>query len=282
MRKNWWQQDTAIFTNKMMMGAMKPNINDEEAAISLITVTYNAADTIKRTLDSISAQECGHFEHIIIDGQSSDGTLELVNTYKADNPHVNIKVVSEPDEGLYHAMNKGLKMSEGKYVCFLNAGDRLHDSDSLYNVMKRMEGYAQPPGVIYGETDIVDSEGIFLRHRDKKAPEKLSWKSFRNGMLVCHQSFYALREICPEYDTSYRFSADFDWCVRVMKAAEQRKLPLVNTHLVLTDYLSEGMTTKNHKASLKERFQIMAHYYGYPTTFLMHVWFCIKSLFTHK
>ena len=137
------------------MGAMKPNITDEEVAITLITVTYNAADTIKRTLDSIATQECRHFEHIIIDGQSSDGTLGLVNTYKADNPHITIKVLSEPDEGLYHAMNKGLKMAEGKYVCFLNAGDSLHDSASLSKGMKRMEGYAQPPGVIYGETDIV-------------------------------------------------------------------------------------------------------------------------------
>ena len=260
---------------------MKPLNTDEEVTITLITVTYNAADTLQRTLDSIAAQESGHFEHIIIDGQSSDGTLGLVNAYQANNPHINIKVVSEPDEGLYHAMNKGLKMAEGKYVCFLNAGDCLHDSATLYNVMKRMEGYQQLPGVIYGETDIVDNEGLFLRHRDKKSPEQLSWRSFKHGMVVCHQSFYALREICSEYDTAYRFSADFDWCVRVMKAAEQRKHPLVNTHLVLTDYLAEGMTTKNHKASLKERFRIMAKHYGYPTTLLMHAWFCIKSVFSH-
>jgi glycosyltransferase involved in cell wall biosynthesis len=281
MRKNWWQQDTALFMNNERMSAIKPVNTNEKVIISLITVTYNAADTIKRTLDSIAAQECRHFEHIIIDGQSSDGTIALVNTYKANNPHINIKVVSEPDEGLYHAMNKGLKAAEGKYVCFLNAGDSLHDSTSLYNVMKRTEVHQHLPGVIYGETDIVDNKGIFLRHREKKAPEHLSWKSFRQGMLVCHQSFYALREICPEYDTAYRLSADFDWCIRVMKAAKQHKLPLVNTHLVLTDYLAEGMTTKNHKASLKERFRIMAHHYGYPTTFLMHAWFCIKSLLTH-
>ena len=248
--------------------------------ISLLTVTYNAASTILRTLESIENQSTQHFEHIIVDGCSTDGTMGIVGAYRDRNPHLRITAVSEPDAGLYDAMNKALAMASGRYVCFLNAGDSLHDSDTLYNVMKRMEGYSPLPGVIYGETDIVDDDGLFLRHRDKKCPEQLTWRSFKHGMVVCHQSFYALRELCPEYDLHYRFSSDFDWCVRVMKAADKKGCPMVNTHLVLTNYLSEGMTTKNHKASLKERFHIMAKHYGWLTTVLMHIWFAIKNLFS--
>ena len=133
------------------------------------------------------------------------------------------------------------------------------------------------PAVVYGETDIVDDAGMFLRHRRLQAPETLKWTSFRQGMLVCHQSFYALREITPEYDLTYRFSADFDWCVRIMKKAKEMGMPFLNTHSVLTDYLAEGLTTQNHKESLRERFRIMAKHYGWLSTCLMHLWFIIRN-----
>ena len=90
--------------------------------ISIITVTFNAADTIKRTLDSIAAQTCRDFEHVIIDGGSTDGTMEAVNAYKDGNPGIQVVAVSESDKGLYDAMNKGLKRATGESVCFLNAG----------------------------------------------------------------------------------------------------------------------------------------------------------------
>lgn len=255
------------------------NPSTDAVSISLLTVTYNAAQTLDRTLRSVEAQVDGDFEHVIVDGKSSDATLAKLESYRLRNPHLRIRVVSEPDKGLYDAMNKALGMARGRYVCFLNAGDSLHANDTLCNITKRMEGYSPQPGVIYGETDIVDADGFFLRHRDKKCPERLTWRSFRNGMVVCHQSFYALREICGAYDLQYRFSADFDWCVRVMRDAQSWGLPLVNTHLILTDYLSEGMTTRNHKASLKERFRIMVRHYGWLTTVVMHGWFALKGLF---
>ena len=78
-------------------------------------------------------------------------------------------------------------------------------------------------------------------------------------MLVCHQAFFARRDLVEPYDLRYRFSADFDWCIRIMKKADV----LHNTHLTLIDYLNEGMTTRNHKASLKERFRIMSRHYGW-------------------
>ena len=247
--------------------------------ISLITVTYNAERTLGRTLESVSRQSQRGFEHVIIDGASKDGTMALVESYAAENTDIKVISVSEPDKGLYDAMNKGLAKASGDYVCFLNAGDKLHDADTLYYINKIAERAGTPaPAVIYGETDIVDDKGQFIRHRRLSSPEKLTWKSFRHGMVVCHQSFYALRSLATPYDLTYRFSADFDWCVRLMKAGAEKGYPMVNSHRILTDYLSEGMTTQNHKASLKERFRIMAKHYGWLVTAAMHGWFVLRSI----
>jgi hypothetical protein len=94
-------------------------------------------------------------------------------------------------------------------------------------------------------------------------------------MLVCHQAFFARRDHAVPYDLRYRFSADFDWCIRVMKQSQT----LHNTRLTLIDYLNEGMTTRNHRASLAERFRIMCRHYGYVQTALLHLKFALRLLY---
>ncbi len=246
--------------------------------ISVITVTYNAEEVLLRTLKSVERQSFKNIEHLIIDGASKDGTLAIAEEYK-QRVSYDVTILSEPDKGIYDAMNKGLRLAQGDYLVFLNAGDCLHAADTLELIEERGER-REEPAVIYGDTDIVDDEGRFLGHRHLSAPEKLSWKSFRRGMLVCHQSFYVRRDIAATipYNLNYRFSADVDWCIRVMKVAESRGLAMMNTHAVLTDYLKEGQTTKNHRASLKERFIVMKHHYGLFTTIIMHLWFLFRNL----
>lgn len=241
---------------------------------TIVTVTWNAASTLPATLASTAAQTYRNFEHLIMDGASTDGTQSLVEKYQQENPDVHITLRSEPDHGLYDAMNKGIQLAQGEYIVFLNAGDRFHSSQTLAQVA----ALGTNGGVLYGETDLVDAAGQFVRHRRLQTPQKLSWRTFREGMLVCHQSFYAKRELALPYDLSYRYSADFDWCIRVMQSAEKRGLPIVNTHLILTDYLAEGMTTANHQASLLERLRIMAHHYGWPTAIGMHLWFVLRAI----
>lgn len=241
---------------------------------TLVTVTWNAASTLPATLASTGAQTCRSFEHLIMDGASTDGTQALVERYREENPDVQITLRSEPDKGLYDAMNKGIRLARGKYIVFLNAGDRFHSSETLAKVA----ALRTDAGVLYGETDLVDAAGRFVRHRRLQAPERLTWRKFREGMLVCHQSFYVRRDVALTYDLSYKYSADFDWCIRVMKEVEKRGLPMLNTHLVLTDYLTEGMTTANHRASLLERLHIMAHHYGWLTAIGMHGWFVVRAL----
>ena len=198
---------------------------------SVITVAYNAEAVLEDTIQSVISQTYRHVEYIIVDGASKDKTLSITDRYKN---HI-AQVVSEPDKGLYDAMNKGIR---------------------------------------YGETALVDKEGHFVRMRRLSAPETLTWKSFKQGMLVCHQAFFAKRALAEPYNLKYRFSADFDWCIRIMKKAQT----LHNTHLTIIDYLDEGMTTRNREASLKERFRIMAQHYGWISTAAYHAWFVLRAV----
>lgn len=236
---------------------------------SIITVTYNAQKVLEDTIQSVISQTYHQVEYIIIDGASRDNTLTIIEKYRSRIS----QVVSEPDKGLYDAMNKGISLATGDYICFLNAGDSFHNNHTLQRMVHSIHSN-EWPDILYGETALVDAERHFLRMRRLSAPEVLNWKSFKQGMLVCHQAFFAKRTLVEPYHLEYRFSADFDWCIRVMKKART----LHNTHLTLIDYLDEGMTTQNRKASLKERFRIMTKHYGLLSTTAQHIWFIVRLL----
>lgn len=252
--------------------------------ITIATVTWNAASVLQRTLDSVASQDYPNVEHLIIDGLSKDATMQMVNAYKQANttPH-QIVVISEPDKGLYDAMNKALTNATGDYILFLNAGDKFHTPQVLSQVaavaQANADGYMLP-GVIYGHTDIVDDNGTFIQHRRLAPPEKLTWKSFTDGMLVCHQAFFANMVVAGDlfYDLNYRFSADYDWCIRIMKESTRMHLPLVNARIVVADYLDGGLTTKNHRKSLIERLKVMARHYGWPKAISKHIFFVFRAL----
>ena len=248
--------------------------------ITYVTITWQAAKVLQRTLDSVLCQDYPDITHLIIDGASTDGTIEMVNDYiarsnAANNGH-KVLLMSESDNGIYDAMNKGLRSLDGDYVCFLNAGDFLPAPD----IASRIVAMADNQAVLYGDTDIVDGEGRFLHHRRLAPPENLTWKSFRHGMLVCHQAFYARTDfaIATPYNQKYRYSADVDWCIRIMKAAAKEKVPLLNLHMVVVNYTQEGQTTLHHRESLIERYKVMESHYGRVSTFFMHCWFVIRSV----
>ena len=257
--------------------------------IIYVTITYQAAKVLQRTLDSVLEQDYPEIMHLIIDGASSDGTIDLVNDYiersnAAENGH-KVLLMSEPDKGIYDAMNKGLRSLDGDYVCFLNAGDFLPASDIASTINSRLSILnSQLPAVLYGDTDIVDGEGRFLHHRRLAPPENLTWKSFRHGMLVCHQAFYARTDfaIATPYNQKYRYSADVDWCIRIMKAAAKENVPLLNLHMVVANYTEEGQTTIHHRESLLERYRVMESHYGRLQTFFMHCWFVVRAVFKSR
>ena len=179
---------------------------------SIITVTYNAARTLPPTLRSVAGQTCRLFEHLVIDGASTDGTQQLV----ADAGIKETVVYSETDKGLYDAMNKGLALAKGEYVIFLNAGDSFHSPDTLQTIANAIMDN-DFPGIVYGQTDIVDADRRRIGERHLRAPERLTLKSFANGMVVCHQAFVALQQFTDFADHTERdnfifksFFAQFD------------------------------------------------------------------------
>ena len=132
--------------------------NHPHPKFSIITVTYNAGKVLEDTIQSVVFQTYRNVEYIIVDGGSTDQTIEIANKYRDRIS----QIISEPDKGLYDAMNKGIRMATGDYLCFLNAGDELHENETLQKMVHTLNGN-KLPDVIYGETAIVDEEGHFLQ-----------------------------------------------------------------------------------------------------------------------
>lgn len=237
---------------------------------SIITITYNAASVIRPTLESVMSQTYTNYEYILIDGGSTDDTVAIARASGIEFAHI----ISERDNGIYDAMNKGMALATGDYLCFLNAGDAFHASDTLKTIVKAIEGEENLPDVLYGETAEVDSERNFVRMRRLQVPENLTWRSFKNGMLVCHQAFYARRDIAPLYDLGYRLSSDIDWCIKVMKRARK----MVNVNAVVVNYLQNGLSLQYHRKSLVERFKVMCRHYGLLPTIGKHIYFVFRAL----
>ncbi len=232
--------------------------------ISIITVVYNGEDTIQRTIDSIKNQSYKNIEYIIVDGLSKDNTVEIIKK----NSEFVTKFISEPDNGLYDAMNKALEMATGDYVWFINSGDEIANSDVLSNVFTNSEN----ADIYYGDTLIVDDNGEEIGKRRLQPPKELTWKDFKKGMVVSHQSIIIKRDITRKYDLNYRFSADFDWVLYALKKSKKN----VNTQIVLSKFLDGGLTKQNIIPGLKERFSIMVKNFGLIPTIYQHIFISIK------
>lgn len=242
----------------------------KQPLISIITITYNAADTLPLTMASVGEQTCQDFEHLVVDGASTDSTILIARQMGTPS----LRIVSEPDKGLYDAMNKGMLLAKGKYVLFLNSGDRFHSPATLQLYADAIA--VKRPDIIYGDTDIVDINGRRKGPRHLSVPKILTSDSFAKGMLICHQAFMVRKAIAPRYDLDYKFSADYDWTIKCIKASHPGAR--VNLHAVVIDYLSDGLTDRNKRASLMERFRIMAHHYGTLRAIFSHLSFIPRAL----
>lgn len=227
--------------------------------LSVITVVYNNVDHVERTLLSVLNQTYPHIEYIVIDGASTDGTLQVIEKYKDRIA----KLISEPDKGIYDAMNKGLAIATGNYVLFMNSGDELYAPETVANVFAAADNV----DIYYGETEMINNKGESLGQRRHKAPEKFTWRSFKYGMNVSHQAIYIKRSLVEPYDPRYQLSADIDWIIRAAKKAKV----IVNVNQYVAKYLIGGMSKAKHRQSLKERFSIMKRYYGLLPTVFNHM-----------
>lgn len=241
----------------------------ESPLFSIITITFNAENEIIPTLLSVKEQKFTDYEHIIVDGASSDDTISLARQKGVSG----IRIISEPDKGLYDAMNKGINYARGKYLIFLNAGDTFASPFTLEEYAKAAKSDAD---IIYGDTLIVDDNRNVIGRRHLSAPARLTKESFSHGMLICHQAFCVKKSIAPMYNLKYRFSADYDWTIRCIEATQPEKC--INLNNVTIHYLDAGMTEKNKKKSLRERYEIMSNHYGRGVAILRHISFVPRAI----
>ena len=236
---------------------------------SIITVTYNAAPLLEATFRSVAEQRNVHCEHVVVDGNSSDGSAALIEAYALQSVHP-VRWISEPDKGLYDAMNKALSMATGEFVLFINAGDVLHDSDTLSRIAALPQA-----DVYYGEALRVNPQGRSLGFRLPRPPRHLNWRSLRFGMSVCHQSFIVRRSCALPYDTQYRIAADIDWMIRCLKVCRQT----IHTQQVISHFLVGGISSQRRSKAWRERYRVLSTHYGVAGNFLCHLWMLIRYPF---
>lgn len=240
--------------------------------ISVITITYNAAQVLPFTLASV-AQQRQHYpqlQHVLIDGGSTDGTVDLIRDYAAQHPDV--VWVSEKDRGLYHAMNKGIERSTGEWLNFMNAGDTFYAPDTVAQALTRATADTD---VLYGRTLMIAPDGTELGDRSyKKLPHALHWRHLKWGMVVSHQALLVRRRVCQHYDLQYSCAADIDWAIRTLGEAKSVK----NTGIFIDRFLEGGLSHSRRKKCLRERWYIICRHYGLLCATYVHFVIVLKYI----
>lgn len=242
----------------------------KQPKISVITVVYNGQDFLEGTIQSVIDQTYNNIEYLVIDGKSKDKTVDIIKQYESNISNW----ISEPDKGLYDAMNKGLKLATGDFVLFMNAGDEFSDSKVLETIFSK---YDEETDVLYGEVMMVDENrkaiGTRTEITTRKLPQKLTWKSMRLGMVVCHQAFIPRLNLCPFYMDN-NLSADIDWVIEILKKSRKN----VNCEVVVADFLVGGVSKQRHRQSLKDRYNVLQKHFGIFSNFFNHILIIIRAI----
>ncbi len=190
--------------------------------ISIITVTYNSAKTIQRAIESVEAQSFGPIEHVLVDGASNDGTKEIIaryaEKYKVGEGQKSVRYLSEPDNGIYNAINKGIAMATGDVIGFLHSDDMLYSPYSIEHIASAFEN--KGVDLVYSDLQYC-KKGKTIRLW-KSAPYRPS--SLKYGWMPPHPTVYCRREVYEhvgKYDEWFRISADYDMVLRIFKGGYQ-------------------------------------------------------------
>lgn len=202
--------------------------------VSVITVCLNSEETIERTIQSVMKQTYPNIEYIVIDGMSTDKTLEVIQKYKTEFSG-NMTVISERDRGLYDAMNKGIQMAKGDMIALLNSDD-WYEETTIDSVIKAYNAAGTPPCIVYG---------MLRRIKDEKEHSiQFMCADFLEAEGMCHSSCFISREayeIVGLYDIHYKIASDFDLLLR-MKRANVKFIPI---YKILTNFSMGGASSKH-------------------------------------
>jgi glycosyltransferase involved in cell wall biosynthesis len=187
--------------------------NYQKLKISIITVSYNSKATIADTIASVASQTYSNIEHIIIDGASSDGTIEIIISFGSKVS----KFITEPDKGIYNAMNKGIGIANGDIIGILNSDDYLSDNFVIETIVKGFQKYNID--AIYGDVKFIDPRNTkrVVRYYSSKSFHP---KKFKYGIMPAHPSFYvkkSLYETIGLYKEDYKIAADYELLIRFFK-----------------------------------------------------------------
>jgi glycosyltransferase involved in cell wall biosynthesis len=208
--------------------------------ISVITINYNNADGLKKTIESVLAQDSADFEYVVIDGNSSDGSQQVLDNYKAQIGYA----LSEPDTGIYNAMNKGIRAAKGDYLLFLNSGDTLLENDTLTKVGHRIDA----------TKDLYYGNQIFLSDRSGKMeewtfPQKLTFGFFIDNSLP-HQATFIRRSLFDTifmYNETLKIASDWEF---FMVAVCIRKVSYEHIGMVVSEYDFTGISSNPNSYNL--------------------------------
>ena len=221
--------------------------------LTIITINRNNATGLEKTMESVLKQTCRDFEYVVVDGASTDDSVVVIRRY-AEQFGERIKWVSEPDKGIYNAMNKGIRMATGEYVEFLNSGDRLASEDVVSKMSAAIEEKGNP-SILYGNMlkDMPDRKIL----KDKCfAGKDVSFLGFYTGTLN-HSSTYIRRELFDKYgyyDESLRIVSDWKWFLQAVVLGEEKPV-YVDWDVTLFDM--NGISETDKESSKAERRKVL-------------------------
>ena len=234
--------------------------------ISIITVCKNAENAIERTMLSVVTQSCfnENIEYLIIDGASTDKTVEIIKQYAGKYP---IKWISEPDSGIYNAMNKGIKLATGDYLLFLNAGDSLFDEKTISLVLNEFE--KSDPNFLY--TDILSCKIDDLSKAKIKKFNNVD-KYFLIRDCICHQASFYKKSVFDKlgrFNEEFKLAADYEMLLKIMadKSLKKEYLPITAAYYDVT-----GASSVADNIVKEERVEIQKHFYSSFEIFMYHSW----------
>lgn len=223
--------------------------------ISVITVSYNAIETIEETILSVINQTYPNIEYIIIDGGSTDGTVDIIKKYEEKITYW----ISEPDNGIYFAMNKGIKVASGDWIHFRNCGDYFYNQDSLKFLFR--DAVNDETMILHGDCRVISIDGV----NDKKPP--LFYRSYKKGMPIFHPSTFVRREYHLEYsfNTKYKSSSDYEFVYMAMS----RNVKMEYRPIIVSIYNAlEGYSISNWKMAMREEWDWKYGSFPFKTFFL--------------
>ena len=180
--------------------------------VSIITVSYNSINTIERTILSVLKQTYTNIEYILIDGNSVDGTFDIIKRYS----HNIYKSISEKDNGIYDAMNKGLRIASGDIICFLNSDDIFYNNNIITEVVAEFKFTDYQ--IVYGDV-VLFKENIYKITRYYSS-KNFNYKMLKFGLMPAHQAMFIKRDVFIKYglfSVNFKIAGDFDWVARVFK-----------------------------------------------------------------